>query len=519
MRLLLFIFSAFCAGFIAILVHRWYRFTTSRLKELPGPPVPSFALGNAGELERSPMGTRMNLWSREYGLTYKIRGPFFEPWLILGDPRGINHVLMGKNYVRPESDSFILELFFGRSLFSVEGEEHRKMRKYLNPAFTLNSVQEISHIFFDLAYELKRRWEDALENSHTGILDIASGIHMLGMDAISTTMFMHNLSASEGKIPNLLHKINNSPSGSAFHIIMKRVASIFPYIVYLPSPIKSYADNLRHEFGAIAEEMWTGKDIVGMHAKLLDALGTFDQGNKGPISKEEAIAQIIGVLFAGSETSANVISECLYELALQTDIQEKLRRELVKFNAEKGHFPGFEDFMSATALPYLDGVVRETLRTKAVLREINRIAAHDDVIPLEFPIETNGQRNVYVKAGQVIQIPIRDGINVDERIWGADASQFRPERWIERDGVHSAAELIRTKGHILTFGEGTKACLGRTFALAEIKIVLSILIYNFSFERSSEVLDFYLLGGGTVKPMVKGRENEGVQVPLKVKLL
>ena len=93
------------------------------------------------------------------------------------------------------------------------------------------------------------------------------------LDAISMTMFMHNVSASEGKIPELLHEVSNSPTGDYSVILMETLASIFPAILYLPNPMKTYTARIRKEFGAIAEEVWAGKDSVGMHAKVLDALG------------------------------------------------------------------------------------------------------------------------------------------------------------------------------------------------------------------------------------------------------
>lgn len=52
----------------------WYRWS-NRLKELPEPPVPSYIVGHVGELERAPMGTKMNVWAKKYGQTYKMRGP------------------------------------------------------------------------------------------------------------------------------------------------------------------------------------------------------------------------------------------------------------------------------------------------------------------------------------------------------------------------------------------------------------------------------------------------------------
>ena len=93
------------------------------------------------------------------------------------------------------------------------------------------------------------------------------------LDAISMTMFMHNLSASKGKIPALLHQMSNSPTGDFWTILLEAFASLFPYLLYLPSPFKTYANTLRTEFGQFAQDVWAGRDGSTMHAKVLDALG------------------------------------------------------------------------------------------------------------------------------------------------------------------------------------------------------------------------------------------------------
>ncbi len=62
-------------------------------------------------------------------------------------------------------------------------------------------------------------------------------------------------------------------------------------------------------------------------------------------------------------------------------------------------------------------------------------------------------------------MPIRDGINVNEDIWGVDAMVFNPERWLEPGALSKEV----TAGHVLTFGDGPKVCLGRSFgALANV---------------------------------------------------
>ena len=51
-----------------------YHSVTTRLSDIPGPPAPSYFVGNVQDLSRAPMGTKMNAWTKEYGHTYKIRG-------------------------------------------------------------------------------------------------------------------------------------------------------------------------------------------------------------------------------------------------------------------------------------------------------------------------------------------------------------------------------------------------------------------------------------------------------------
>lgn len=62
-----------------------------------------------------------------------------------------------------------------------------------------------------------------------------------------------------------------------------------------------------------------------------------------------------------------------------------------------------------------------------------------------------------MKAGQVIQVAIRDGINSDEGVWGADTAQFRPERWLEEESLPPAVKSLRAQGNLYTFGDGLVA--------------------------------------------------------------
>jgi hypothetical protein len=58
-----------------------------------------------------------------------------------------------------------------------------------------------------------------------------------------------------------------------------------------------------------------------------------------------------------------------------------------------------------------------------------------------------------------------------EAFWGPDAQTFRPERWLdEKDIAEGAMREIKSYKHILTFSDGPRTCIGKGFALAEMKV-------------------------------------------------
>lgn len=111
-------------------------------------------------------------------------------------------------------------------------------------------------------------------------------------------------------------------------------------------------------------------------------------------------------------------------------------------------------------------------------------AAEDDVIPLDVELPGTQADHVYVKKGTDVWIPVRDGVNVDKAIWGSDAAEFKPERWLSGD-LPDSVRAIKAQGNVLTFGDGyglflrwnsplemlkpftdrPKTCLGRTFGV------------------------------------------------------
>lgn len=86
-------------------------------------------------------------------------------------------------------------------------------------------------------------------------------------------------------------------------------------------------------------------------------------------------------------------------------------------------------------------------------------AAHDDVIPLSAPIRLpNGQMTdqIFVAAGEKVAVPIRV-VNRLRSLWGEDAWEFKPERWLnDGEGIPAAAKDIQGHRHLVTFIAGPR---------------------------------------------------------------
>ncbi|KAI0312384.1 cytochrome P450, partial [Amylostereum chailletii] len=104
-------------------------------------------------------------------------------------------------------------------------------------------------------------------------------------------------------------------------------------------------------------------------------------------------------------------------------------------------------------------------------------------------------------------------------IWGPDADQWKPERWLSPlpENV-AAAHIPGIYANMLTFIGGGRACIGFKFSLLEIKVVLSQLLPVFRFAPPAKKEIFWRFGG-IITPSVIGATSPKPTLPLTVSLV
>lgn len=229
------------------------------------------------------------------------------------------------------------------------------------------------------------------------------------------------------------------------------------------------------------------------------------------LSDEDVLAQVPTFLVAGHETTSVGTTWALYALTQNLRAQSKLREELINLNTDN---PTMDQL---NALPYLDMVVRETLRVHAPVPSTLRVAMKDDVLPLNQPF-TDRRGKVHtcipVRKGQTLMIPIL-AMNRAKSIWGMDAAEFRPERW---ESVPDAAGSIPgIWGSMLTFLGGPHACIGYRFALVEMKALLFTLVRAFEFELAVPPQEIGKKSTIVQRPVLRSDPDCRHQMPLLIR--
>lgn len=148
------------------------------------------------------------------------------------------------------------------------------------------------------------------------------------------------------------------------------------------------------------------------------------------------------LLFAAQDTTSSALSRTLQILAVHPEAQARLRQEIrrAKESAESVE-SAFGDYDDLMRLPFLDAVIRETLRLFPPVSWGWRVARAETSLPLYRPVELAKGPH---KGELVTSIPIAKNQQVvtgiaaahrDESVWGKDADEWRPERWLA-GGVH-----------------------------------------------------------------------------------
>ncbi|RPD65200.1 cytochrome P450 [Lentinus tigrinus ALCF2SS1-7] len=485
----------------------------SSLNNIPGPKATSWLKGHMGQLlHRDAHEFRKDL-GEQYGRVVRILGLFSKPQLFVFDPIALHTILIKEHHIFEEPPRHRLvgnSIAFGQGLASVTGDQHKKQRKLLNPAFSIAHLRQTLPMMYDVGYRLRDAVSARVDEGNWTEIDM--------MDWISRTALELVAQAGLGSSLDSLEEDTPSPYGEALKSFVPALVPlalfrrVLPYLVRVGSPglrrrivdvipsaslqkVKNIIDVLDSNARRIVaekidavrrgDEAGDGKDIL---SRLVRA--NVDTSGNETMSEEEIVGQVSTLVFAATDTTSSAVARILFLVAEHQDVQEKLRREIVQARNDSQGDLTFDELFE---LPYLDAVCRETLRLYPPVSFVTKTARQDTVVPLSSPLHGVDGHEVdclHVPRGTTVFVAIA-AANRTKEVWGEDAEDWKPERWLSPiPETLIKARIPGVYSNMMTFLGGGRACIGFKFSQCEMKVLLSILLESFAFELSDTAIQW-----------------------------
>ncbi|CAK5083332.1 unnamed protein product [Meloidogyne enterolobii] len=169
-------------------------------------------------------------------------------------------------------------------------------------------------------------------------------------------------------------------------------------------------------------------------------------------------------LLTGFDTTANTLSLIAHNLIFYPEVQKRLFEEIEEIcGLEEGEIINYEQLAK---LKYADAVFYETQRLCPMAAAVvNRVCE-----------ETTTLGDITIEKGTVVSADLFT-LHRDKKIWGEDAEEFKPERWLLNENINTPTE------YYYPFGGGPRICIGMKLGMMEIKMVLVHLLRSFELKR------------------------------------
>ncbi|KAH7012964.1 pisatin demethylase [Ilyonectria destructans] len=428
--------------------------------------------------------------------------------LSFANPQAIGDIYSGKQRLRKSEFYSVQRGIRGghsiSTIFSTTDENaHAKLRRGASNAYALTTllqfeplVDSTTRVFLA---QIRGRWAD--QPGARGLCDLSTWLQYYAFDVIGELTFSKQMGFLEqGRdVGGIIDAIDR---GLGYAGLVGQIP--WTDLLLRRNPIKLLAGRLGFLDTTLTHVAYGAEQIrqrkLDLGDKLTqpvksdnrprDFLSRFLETHyvHGSISEDQVMSLTQANINAGSDTTAISLRSIFYYLLKTPGCYKNLMAELEAAEA-RGHFADTEtclvSWTEAQKLPYLDGVVKESLRIfPAVGLSMERMVPDEGLI-----IAGN-----FIPGGTIVGCSPWV-INFRKDIFGNDADKFNPERWIEAD----ESKMSKMKKYFFTFGMGSHTCIGKNISYLEIYKVVAAVLRNFKVELADPASQWNIQGSWFVK--------------------
>nr|GMD61009.1 cytochrome P450 94A2-like [Ipomoea batatas] len=401
-------------------------------------------------------------------LTFTLYRPLGYRQVFTANPLNVQHILKKKFPVYPKGDYSRRNLgdFLGDGIFNANGESWKFQRQMASHEFNTRSLKKFVETVVDT--ELSDRLIPVLASAakNKTVLDFQDILQRFTFDNICKIAF--------GYDPGyLLPSFQEAKFAVAFEeavrISSQRFHAVSPLVWKLKRRFNIGSERKLRAAVEVVQEF--AKKIVREKKKELEEKSTLESVDllsrflsSGHSDENFVMEIVISFILAGRDTTSAALTWFFWLVFRHPEVENQILKE-VRSKSESTVYDEVKNMV------YTHAALSETMRLYPPVPVDSKAAAEDDVLP---------DGTVVKKGWRVTYHPYAMGRVED--IWGKDWPEFRPERWLERDGAGDSGNwsFVGRDSYVYpVFQAGPRICLGKEMAFMQMKRVVAGVLRRF----------------------------------------
>ncbi|MCH7537089.1 MAG: cytochrome P450 [Proteobacteria bacterium] len=401
----------------------------------PPGPQEAVALG----IDPETLTTLQDL-RREYGNMVSVTKPNGRLAYFVNDAAEVRRILVRRHSKYNKGPGFErVKMLLGNGLIVSDGDVWRRSRTMIQPAFSRQNVHRLMSVMVECCDRLAVRWADLAANGKICNITQESSDFALELILICTFGRDYDTRIMSGDDNPFAFLSRDSTRDLSVVMKVRELRSLLLSII-----ADRRSSNREDEF-----------DFLAMYLKARDK-----QGRK--FDDRELLDELMTLIVAGFETSANTLNWVWYQIARHPDVEDKLVAEAEQFLPDTAAISA----ESLGSMHYTQQVLEETLRLyPPVWLFTRRSHAEDELESFDVPEGTDIYLSPYI-------------LHRTEHYW-PDPDRFDPERFL-------ATDKPKKDRPFFPFSLGPRRCLGEYFSFLEMKVHLGRLLPQFSLQLQDE---------------------------------
>ncbi|KPJ04498.1 Cytochrome P450 6B1 [Papilio xuthus] len=421
---------------------------------------------------------------------------FFQRTLVVHDPELIKKICVNDFHHFTDRGFFFNEEVdpLAGSVLFLRGNEWKTLRAKISPIFSPNKLRGMFPLIENTAKEFTIRIRELISNDRTkndrhlddknigtngktfgtsngALVDSEKLVGGYTADAIVPCAFGLKSTVMDNPNDPFAVALQAFYEMSLFNIFEKTMRQFWPaFVLFFRMRIipKKTHDFFYNIVTSVLRARENGvQEKRGDFIDIMMTLRSDDKNNNSPKSEPENDVEITDMVIAanafiiflgGFETTSSTLAFLFLELAADQRVQEKMRKEVREVMERHNGNMAYEVLQE---LSYMEMVTQETLRLYPPFPSIQRMCTKDYTIP---------GTDIVVEKGTIVLFPTL-GIQRDEQYF-EDASGFVPERWADD-------RPPPPPGVYMPFGDGPRYCIGKRFAIIQMKCCLVKVLQHF----------------------------------------